>query len=215
MEADRDRHRLGAEVGDRRPHFEHAVLQPIASSRSCARTATASSTPAGGRTRAGSSPTPIGASALRLDHLPLVGRLQKAVDRNRAAHVAELHVERVPLAVGVERLFVEPVGPRRREAGCRSAPGFALNSSIDAYGQRSTLWPFTFISKAMLPTLGTIETRVCAFASSSCTTSPVLRRATYCCVARRRRRRAIAQRESRSSSDASRRACDSLRKREA
>ena len=52
---------------------------------------------------------------LDLDHLPLVGRRQEAVNRNRAADVAQLHVERVALAVRVERLLVEPVGPRAEE----------------------------------------------------------------------------------------------------
>src|SRR6266849_2159128 len=53
--------------------------------------------------------------------------------------------------------------------------GRDLNSSIEAYGQRSMFWPLTFISNTMLPTDGTIETTVCVFASCSCTTSPFCR----------------------------------------
>ena len=48
----------------------------------------------------------------------------------------------------------------------------ALKSSIDAYGKYRTFCPFTFISNALLPDDGMIETTVCAFASSSRTTSP-------------------------------------------
>jgi hypothetical protein len=51
--------------------------------------------------------------------------------------------------------------------------GLALNSCTDANGQRRMLCPFTFISKAMLPTEGTIETDVSCLASRSSTTSPV------------------------------------------
>src|SRR5712691_6561568 len=59
--------------------------------------------------------------------------------------------------------------------------GRDLNSSIEAYGQRRMFWPLTFISNTMLPTDGTIETTVCAFASCSCTTSPFCR-AEYGCA---------------------------------
>src|SRR5882762_3442106 len=59
--------------------------------------------------------------------------------------------------------------------------GRDLNSSIDPYGQRSTFWPLTFSSNAMLPTEGTIDTVVCVLASWSCTMSPS-RRAAYCCA---------------------------------
>ena len=51
--------------------------------------------------------------------------------------------------------------------------GRALNSSIDPYGQYRMFRPFTFISKAMLPTDGRIDTLVCVRASCSCTTSPL------------------------------------------
>src|SRR5439155_24417088 len=58
-------------------------------------------------------------------------------------------------------------------------PGLALKSSTDAYGQRITSWPLTFIEYAMFPTEGTVDTTVWLFMSSSCTTSPVCR-AAYC-----------------------------------
>src|SRR4051812_47688680 len=51
-------------------------------------------------------------------------------------------------------------------------PGCALNSSIEPYGQYRIFWPFTFISMAMLPTEGRIETIVCVRASCSRTMSP-------------------------------------------
>src|SRR3989442_7513688 len=59
--------------------------------------------------------------------------------------------------------------------------GRDLNSSTDAYGHRSTFWPLTLSSNAMLPTEGTIDTVVCACASWSCTMSPFWR-AAYCCA---------------------------------
>ena len=62
-----------------------------------------------------------------------------------------------------------------------ASPPRALKSSIEAYGQRSTFCPFTFISEVMLPEDGMIETTVLFLVSSSCTTSPV-RRAAYCCA---------------------------------
>ena len=52
---------------------------------------------------------------LHLDDLPTIGGREKSVDRNRAAHVAQRHVERIPLAVRVEGLLVEPIRPRSDE----------------------------------------------------------------------------------------------------
>src|SRR5437870_6201163 len=59
--------------------------------------------------------------------------------------------------------------------------GRDLNSSMDAYGQRRRSWPLTLISNAMSPTDGRIDTMVWLRASSSCTTSPLLR-AEYGCA---------------------------------
>ena len=58
MESDGDRHRLGAEVVQLERRSPARRPAADASSRSCGRTETAPSTPAAGRTRAGSSPTP-------------------------------------------------------------------------------------------------------------------------------------------------------------
>jgi hypothetical protein len=60
-------------------------------------------------------------------------------------------------------------------------PGRFLNSSSVAYGHCSTLWPFTFISNAMLPTDESTDTTVLCLVSWSSTTSPVCR-AVYCCA---------------------------------
>src|SRR5262249_28786247 len=61
-------------------------------------------------------------------------------------------------------------GPRN---GMPLRPGRALKSSTDVYGQYRTFWPFTVISKAMLPTDGRMETVVCVPVSRSCTNSPI------------------------------------------
>ena len=52
---------------------------------------------------------------LHLHDLPQVRRGQESVDGNGAPHVAQVHVEGVTPAVGVEGLLVEPVGPRPEE----------------------------------------------------------------------------------------------------
>ena len=88
------------------------------------------------------------------------------MNRDRAPHVAELHVERV--SGRWRRTPARPAGsPTARRTECRSSPDRDLNSSTDAYGHRNTLWPFTVISNAMLPTAGMIETEVCVFVSWS------------------------------------------------
>src|SRR5439155_8315163 len=103
--------------------------------------------------------------------VPSIGRRDEPVNRHLAAYVAKLHVECEPATVRKEGRLVEPIpkGPRN---GMPLMPGRALNSSTEPYGQYRMLWPFTFISMAMLPTDGRIETVVCVRASSSCTTSP-------------------------------------------
>jgi hypothetical protein len=65
-----------------------------------------------------------------------------------SANVAKAHIERVSPAVRVERLLVEPVGPRCEERN-------------------------TFISTVRLPSDGRIETVVCARVSFSSTTVPM------------------------------------------
>ena len=56
--------------------------------------------------------------------------------------------------------------------GMPVAPGRALKSASEACGNRSTLWPLTRISVAMLPTDGTTDTTVSVPRSVSVTTSP-------------------------------------------
>jgi hypothetical protein len=51
----------------------------------------------------------------RLHEPPVRYGGQKTVNWNGAAHVSQLHVEGVPLAVGVEGLFIEAIGPRPDE----------------------------------------------------------------------------------------------------
>ena len=97
-----------------RDHFEHAVLQPVGHV-DCVRERKllhprrlpVELEPAGGPRRRRISPG--------FDQLPVGIRRQKSVDRNRAANVAERHVERIAHAVGVERLLVEAVRPRPEE----------------------------------------------------------------------------------------------------
>ena len=73
-------------------------------------------------------------SCFHLDHLPLIGAAHESVDRNRAGDVSELHVEWVALAVGVERLLVEAVGPRTHERDSVQ-PGRLRSELVD--GRRS------------------------------------------------------------------------------
>jgi hypothetical protein len=114
VEPDRDRHRFRAHIDDGRLDFEHAVVQAM---RDLDRV----------RERPLFHPHRllVGIEAardprrfsvrLRLEHLPLIGAAHETMNRNIACDVAELHVEGVPLAVGVERLFVEAVRPRREQ----------------------------------------------------------------------------------------------------
>jgi hypothetical protein len=113
MEPDRHRHRRRAEVVDLDGDVEHTVAQPMRHLD-------------GVRERKLRHPVglpqhvePAGYPrrplvGLRLDHLP-DRPAQETVDGMVAAHVAETHVQRVALAVGVERLLVETIGPRRQK----------------------------------------------------------------------------------------------------
>ncbi len=114
MEPDRHWHRFRAHVADGRHHLEHAVTQRVRHLNRVGKRPlfhpcrlTEELEPAGDG----------GAVAARIDRqkAPLRRRRQKAMYRNRAADVPEAHVERVALAVGVERLFIETIDPRTHE----------------------------------------------------------------------------------------------------
>ena len=125
MKADRNRHRLDAQVVDPRRHLQHAVAKPMGHLDGVRKRKLLHPQrlpeefqPAGDPGR-----LPIGA---RLNDVP-GSRSQKSVNRVRAANVSQAHVERVSLAVCVKRLFIEPVGPWREEGNAnRSGPSFVL-----------------------------------------------------------------------------------------
>jgi hypothetical protein len=100
--------------------------------------------------------------------------------RHVTAHVAELHVECAPAAVGEERLLVEAINPgaEKRDAAHARTRRELLDRAVRP---DRLFWPFTFISQVMLPTDGRIETTVCVRASLSRTTSP-LRSDEYGCA---------------------------------
>ena len=114
MKADRDRHRLGAGVRDRGLHFQLPVPQAIRHLDRVGERPLLHPHRLTGELEPAGHPRGFNARAQRRD-LPLIGGRKEAVNRDISAYVPEAHVERVPLAVRVERLFVQAIRPRPHE----------------------------------------------------------------------------------------------------
>ena len=114
MEPDRHRHRLGAEILDAEPDLERATFQPVGHLEHVRERKLRH--PGGLPVELESARHPrrrvVG---LGVDDLPVRGEGEEPVNRPRPAHVPEIHVEGVTFPVGVERLLVEPIGPRTEE----------------------------------------------------------------------------------------------------
>src|SRR5439155_956231 len=125
METHRNRHRLRAQVRDFRLDVQHPVLQAMSHFNRVSKRKLLHPGRLLEKVQSGHDPRgrPI---CFGLHQLPRCGR-QKAVDRNGASNITELHVERVSLPVRIERLLIEPVRPRSKERNAaQRRPGLEL-----------------------------------------------------------------------------------------
>src|SRR5215471_8928116 len=114
MESYGHRHWLCAEVGDLCMHLKNTILQAMRDFNGVSERELLHPHRLLEEFQTAGHPSgfPIG---FDFNHLPLICTRKKTVYRDSTAHVAKIHIERVSLAVRVERLFVQAVRPRAKK----------------------------------------------------------------------------------------------------